>query len=323
MGAFEESRAGLRKLLEPIFQEFEREYRDGQKEPILGAIAFSLFCGAEVPAWAKNAFINAYFHDRPRAWDESFGRPHPKGKKVASVRSRNETARRVFSRVRRVLAGGKVTGIEAALRQVGKDFGLSYPSARAIWYDQEARRGYAIYMEAFRVAQAMSDDLGPEPDPDSIALWFKQNDERIKEIWASVTESLFEIIALRQMSGAEYDVARAVIGNRKDAKPKWDQELCKLFTASGWATEALARKEGIRPRTMQQRLLFGRFLTFAEKRAATRARQCLNGLTEWRFRHLWRDTVKTGNEYQRFDAVLRALQGPPIAVRANDLVAVI
>ena len=148
MGAAEELRAELRKNLEPIFQEFEREYRDGKKEPILGAIAFSLWCDAEVPAWAKNAFEDAYFHNRPRSWDDAFGRPHPKGKKVASVRNRDETARRVFSRVRKLLAGGKVTGIEAALRQVGEDFGLSYPSARAIWYDQKARRLYAFYMEA-------------------------------------------------------------------------------------------------------------------------------------------------------------------------------
>jgi hypothetical protein len=35
-----------------------------------------------------------------------------------------------------------------------------------------------------------------------------------------------------------------------------------------------------------------------------------------RFRHLWSDTVKTGNEYQRFDAALKALQGAPIAARA-------
>jgi hypothetical protein len=125
-----------------------------------------------------------------------------------------------------------------------------------------------------------------------------------------------EIIALRQMSGGEYDAARAALGNRKDTNAKWDQELCKLFTASSWATEALARKEGIHPRTMQLRLLFGRFLTFAEKRATTRARQCLNGLTEWRFRCLWQETVKTGNEYQRFDVVLKALQGAPIAARA-------
>ncbi|MFY9837096.1 MAG: hypothetical protein WAK55_11620 [Xanthobacteraceae bacterium] len=125
-----------------------------------------------------------------------------------------------------------------------------------------------------------------------------------------------EIIALTRMTEGDYDAARAVIGNRKDAKPKWDQELCTLFTASGWATEALARKEGIHPRTMQQRLLFGRFLAFAEKRGATRARQCLNGLTEWRFRRLWRATVNTGNEYQRFDAVLKVVAGAPIAARA-------
>jgi hypothetical protein len=122
-----------------------------------------------------------------------------------------------------------------------------------------------------------------------------------------------EIIALRQMSGGEYDAARAAIGDRKNAKPKWDQELSELFATSGWTAEALAPKEGIRPRSMQRRLLFGRFLAFAEKR---RARQCLNGLTEWRFRHLWRDTVKTDNEYKRFEAVLKALQGAPIAARS-------
>jgi hypothetical protein len=125
-----------------------------------------------------------------------------------------------------------------------------------------------------------------------------------------------DVIALRQMSRGEYDAVRAAIGDREDAKPKWDQELCKLFTASGWTTEALARRQGIQPRTMQRRLLFGRFLAFAEKRGAAHARQCLNGLTEWRFRHLWRDTVKTGSEYQRFDAALKTLQGPPIAARA-------
>jgi len=125
-----------------------------------------------------------------------------------------------------------------------------------------------------------------------------------------------EIIALRQMSGGEYDAARAVIGNRKDAKPKWDQELCKLFNASGWATEALARKEGIHVRTMQQRLLFGRFLAFADKRAVARGSSTFQGLTERRFRTYWRETIKTGNEYQRFDVVLKALQGPPIAARA-------
>ena len=125
-----------------------------------------------------------------------------------------------------------------------------------------------------------------------------------------------EIIALRQMSGGEYDAARAIIGDRNDAKPKWDRELCKLFTASGWTAEALARKEGIHPRSMQRRLLFGRFLTFADMRAVARGSSLLQGLTELRFRTYWRETVKTDNERQRFEAVLKALQGPPIAARS-------
>jgi len=59
MGAVEELSAELRKWLEPLFQKLEREYREGKKEPILHAIAFSLVCDAEIPAWAKYAFIDA------------------------------------------------------------------------------------------------------------------------------------------------------------------------------------------------------------------------------------------------------------------------
>ena len=118
------------------------------------------------------------------------------------------------------------------------------------------------------------------------------------------------------MNGGEYDAARAAIGKRNDAKPKWDHELCKLFTTSGWTTEALARKEGIHVRTMQQRLLFGRFLAVADKRGMTRGSSTFQGLTERRFRTYWRETVKTDNERQRFEAVLRALQGSPIAARS-------
>ena len=105
-----------------------------------------------------------------------------------------------------------------------------------------------------------------------------------------------EIIALTRMTGGEYDAARAAIGNRKDAKPKWDQELCKLLTASGWTTDALARKEGIHHRTMQQRLLFGRFVAFADTRAVACGSSFLQGLTERRFRTYWRETVKSDNE---------------------------
>src|SRR5262245_59824234 len=131
-----------------------------------------------------------------------------------------------------------------------------------------------------------------------------------------------EIIALRQMSGGEYDAARAAIGKRDDAKPKWDQEVCKLLTASGWATKALARKEGIHVRTMQQRLLFGRFLAVADKRAMARGSSFLQGLTERHFRTYWRETAKPDNERQRAEAVLNELQGPTIAARvilANEL----
>jgi hypothetical protein len=133
---------------------------------------------------------------------------------------------------------------------------------------------------------------------------------------ANGARDMGEIIALRQMSGGEYDAARAIIGDRNDAKPKWDQELCKLYVASCWATDALARKEGIHRRTMQQRLLFGRFVAFANMRAVARGSSFLQGLTERRFRTYWRETVKTDNERQRFEQVLKALSGPPIAARS-------
>jgi hypothetical protein len=126
-----------------------------------------------------------------------------------------------------------------------------------------------------------------------------------------------EIVPLTsRMSEAEYDAVRAALGNRKDAKAKWDQELCKLYVTSGWTTAALARKEGIHLRTMQFRLVFGRFVAFADTRTMVRGSPILQGLTERGFRGRWTETVNTGNEYQRFEAVLKALQTPAIAERA-------
>ena len=43
-------------------------------------------------------------------------------------------------------------------------------------------------------------------------------------------------------------------------------------------------------------------------RAVARGSSFLEGLTERRFRTYWRETVNTGNEYQRFEAVLKSLE---------------
>jgi hypothetical protein len=116
-----------------------------------------------------------------------------------------------------------------------------------------------------------------------------------------------EVVALGRMREAEYDEARAKLGNRKDAKAKWDQEQAKLFVRSGWTSDALARKEQIHVRTMQLRLLFGRFVDFAEKRTNVRSLELIR-LTEYRFRTFYWPKTGRGNEPQRFLSVLQALQ---------------
>lgn len=112
-----------------------------------------------------------------------------------------------------------------------------------------------------------------------------------------------------RMSEAVYDVARAELRETygdtiEQAGARFEQELARLFYRSGWTQDELAKKEGKGKSWISQRLIFGRFLTFAADSTM------VEKLTERRFRDYWERTESGPNERARFGEVIKLMQAP-------------
>jgi hypothetical protein len=119
------------------------------------------------------------------------------------------------------------------------------------------------------------------------------------------------------MTEAEYDLERAKIApTKKVAGTRWEQELARLFSRSGWTHERLAKREGYGRATISRLLVFGEFLAFsANVKPLTNAGNWLDGLTAERFHTYWRRTgagtghrASTLHHRERFLRVVRMME---------------
>jgi hypothetical protein len=98
----------------------------------------------EVPEWARKELFEAYFHNRPKSWDEVFGTPFPKDTKVASLQKLNLIKGKVFRRIKELHARGRPIGDEL-FEQVGKEFAVSaQPIRDSIYYDKGLHAANAL-----------------------------------------------------------------------------------------------------------------------------------------------------------------------------------
>jgi transcriptional regulator with XRE-family HTH domain len=97
-------------------------------------------------------------------------------------------------------------------------------------------------------------------------------------------------------------------GSSREAAVRYEQELARLFVASGWSLAELAEKEGVSKSRIGSMITFGRFLDFASATTASESENSLETLSERRFRTLYQRTDHSEvNERIRFRAVLELL----------------
>jgi hypothetical protein len=115
-----------------------------------------------------------------------------------------------------------------------------------------------------------------------------------------------------QMSTADYDRRRAEIEKSLDDahdrfeqdNARYEQELSKLFIASGWTQEKLAKKEGMSQPYTSQLLRFGRFMEYCNCNIS------ITPFNEGRFRDYWFQTGRElKDENARFQQVLDIVEG--------------
>jgi hypothetical protein len=75
--------------------------------------------------------VNLVFNRKAKSWDDAFGEPWPSGRSLASLQIASKGLP-VLLRTRIAVEGG--SGVDAALRDVAAELGLSHGEARKLYY---------------------------------------------------------------------------------------------------------------------------------------------------------------------------------------------
>lgn len=134
-----------------LFEDLRTTHGKGDKRALLQAILYASMFRCPLPDWAADAFKTAYEHvERGGAasWDDVFGRPHPPGKQLRSIKL-NAQKYEVLRLVRSLAAGKNMALDEKLFEEVGKIFGVKKTKISELYY---------------KAKRALEDvNLGPEP----------------------------------------------------------------------------------------------------------------------------------------------------------------
>jgi hypothetical protein len=154
-----------------IFEEAERRryedemrqrYEAGEKSALLWCLDTCLHYNRPIPDWLKEAFHKAYdaalCHEFA-SWDDVFGKPLAKGKRLATERRNYEIGSDLYMRVDGLKSEG--LAIDKAIAKAAEEFKLGYSVARNLYYeilkvDREASREWHemdLRREAMRKAE--------------------------------------------------------------------------------------------------------------------------------------------------------------------------
>jgi hypothetical protein len=120
----------------------KRQFEAGDKAVLLDAIYTCLELRRPMPEWLQVAFRHAYEaaeRFKIRSWDETFGRPVPKG---THLRPRKRDAELPLIIVEHVeaLKRAKWKVDKDLFKQVGKEWGINATRASEIYYAERRRK---------------------------------------------------------------------------------------------------------------------------------------------------------------------------------------
>ena len=111
-------------------------YEAGDKGALLYYLDFCIRCHVPIPDWLRQAFLDA--RDavetfKVKSWDDVFGKPLKKGKRLTTERRKRAIAVSIYVRVDELHKAGKPIDTEL-FRAVGKEFGVGSTVAKQLYY---------------------------------------------------------------------------------------------------------------------------------------------------------------------------------------------
>ena len=121
---------------DPELEKGKKLYEQGDKDQILYWLSFCIKNHRPIPDWLEQAFLKAYHAGRMfeiKSWDDVFGKPLKKGKRLATERRNMKLTRLIFERVCDLQKAGKPIDQEL-FAAVGKELSVSGSVVRDLYY---------------------------------------------------------------------------------------------------------------------------------------------------------------------------------------------
>ena len=119
----------------------EAQFDAGDSFALLQAIRKCANHDLVMPNWVAQNYIRRFdrvLNCKLGSWDETFGRPYPKGKHISKLRDRRSLRLQVYIRVREILAADKSIPIDEKLfGSVGAEFGIKKTLCNELYYEVE------------------------------------------------------------------------------------------------------------------------------------------------------------------------------------------
>jgi hypothetical protein len=124
-----------------VIEVLRERYERGDKSAILWCLQYCMWSDQPIPPWLATAFDEAcrkVYMREVKSWDDVFGRPLAKGKRLATERRDARLARPLFTMIQdRHKAGAAIN--KELFHKVGKEFGVSGTVASEIYYGVRGR----------------------------------------------------------------------------------------------------------------------------------------------------------------------------------------
>jgi len=119
-----------------ILEKGRERYEAGDKSELLYCLHHCIENNYPIPEWLKQAFRSARYAVhmyKVKSWDDVFGKPLKKGKRLKTERKKMEIAEPLWARIRKLHDEGQPIG-KPLFAAVGKEFGVSGTVASEIYY---------------------------------------------------------------------------------------------------------------------------------------------------------------------------------------------
>ena len=117
----------------------EAQFDAGDSFALLQAIRKCANHDLRMPGWVTQNYIERFdrvLNCKLGSWDETFGRPYPKGKHISKLRDRTSLRLQVYIRVREILAADKSIAIDNELfGSVGAKLGIRKTLCNELYYE--------------------------------------------------------------------------------------------------------------------------------------------------------------------------------------------